>query len=204
MPPLIPDFSEEEIICLLRGYSLQNHEEHSRLQISNEPARPAAVLVPLLRKQQEWHVLFTRRTDTLPEHSGQVAFPGGQCDPSDQTPEDTALREAYEEIRLHPADVKILGRLNTLLTITNYSITPIVGSIPQPYDFVIAEKEVSRVFTIPLAWLADPTNREIRQRILPSPLKPMPVIYYKPYEGELLWGVSAQIVVDLLKALRLF
>lgn len=204
MPSLSLDISEEEIIRLLQEYPHQNHEENYRERISNDPARPAAVLVPLLRKLQEWHVLFTRRTDTLPEHSGQVAFPGGQCDPSDQSPEDTALREAYEEIRLHPADVKILGRLNTLITITNYSVTPVVGSIPQPYDFAIAEREVSRVFTIPLAWLADPSNREIRKRILPPPLKPTPIIYFKPYEGEVLWGVSAQIVLDLLKALRLF
>ncbi len=195
--------SEEEISNRLREKPKQDDEELSHPRLTTEPARPAAVLVPLLRFDREWHILFTRRTETLPEHSGQVAFPGGRCDPSDKNSEETALREAYEEIRIHPQDVKILGRLRTRLTTSNYLVTPIVGVIPQPYKFSLANEEVSRVFTIPLAWLADPTNREVRPRIISPRLKPLPVIYFKPYGGEVLWGVSAQIVVDLLKALKL-
>lgn len=165
--------------------------------------RPAAVLIPFLKIEDRWHVLYTRRTSSLAEHSGQVAFPGGRSDLSDPSPEATALREAFEEIHLQPGDVRVLGRLSRLLTITNYCVTPIAGLMPWPYPIQLALDEVSRVFTIPLSWLADRANREIRYRELPALSKPVPVIYFKIYEEELLWGVSAQITFNLLTALGL-
>lgn len=163
----------------------------------------AAVLVPVLKKGRDWHVLFTRRTSSLPEHSGQVAFPGGRSDPGDTSPEMTALREAEEEIRLLPGDVKLLGRLNQLRTISNYCVFPVVGCIPWPYDFILAKEEVSRVFTIPLKWLADPENHQIHYRELPEPYPPAPVIYFDLYDDELLWGVSAEITLNFLESLQL-
>ena len=165
--------------------------------------RNAAVLVPMLRQDKRWHILFTRRTSSLPEHSGQVAFPGGRADPEDDTLEETALREAYEEIKLLPNDVQILGRMRELRTISNYCVMPVVGSIPWPYEFQLAREEVSRVFTIPLEWLADLKNHEIKYRELPSPHSPVPVIYFNHYDGELLWGISAEITMNLLKSLQL-
>lgn len=169
--------------------------------LPGEP-RPAAVLIPLLRKEGEWHVLFTRRTATLAEHSGQVAFPGGRADPHDTGPEMTALREAREEIGLQPEDVQILGRLREFLTITNYLVTPVVGQIPWPYPLRVAQDEVVRTFTIPLAWLANPAHYEERQRALPAPYGSVPVIYFQHYDGELLWGVSASFTLALLDILR--
>jgi 8-oxo-dGTP pyrophosphatase MutT (NUDIX family) len=170
----------------------------------NEEPRPAAVLIPMLEKEDDWHVLFTLRTASLAEHSGQVAFPGGRADSMDTTAEVTALREAQEEIALRSQDVRILGSLKNLRTITNYCITPVVGALPWPYSFDLAREEVSRVFTIPLEWLADRDNHEIRMRDLPHPFSQVPVIYFKLYEGELLWGVSAEITLNLLKALGLY
>ena len=79
----------------------------------------AAVLVPLLRTDGEWHLLFTRRTDRVESHKGQVSFPGGACDEGESTPEQTALREADEEIGLRPADVRVLGRLAPMATISS-------------------------------------------------------------------------------------
>jgi 8-oxo-dGTP pyrophosphatase MutT (NUDIX family) len=167
----------------------------------DEEPRPAAVLIPLLVKENDWHVLFTLRTATLAEHSGQVAFPGGRADPEDSNPEQTALREAQEEIALAPEEVRVLGRLKKLRTITNYCITPVVGMIPWPYNFLLAQDEVSRVFTISLKWLAGRENYEIQMRDLPHPLSPVPVIYFRLYEDELLWGVSAQITLNLITSL---
>ncbi len=80
----------------------------------------AAVLIPLLRQDGEWHLLYTRRTDQVESHKGQVSFPGGACDDGETTPEQTALREAQEEIGLDPGGVRLLGRLNSMLTITSY------------------------------------------------------------------------------------
>ena len=167
------------------------------------PPRPAAVLIPFLMKEDGWHLLFTRRTTDLQEHSGQVAFPGGRMDPLDDSPYATALREAQEEIGLAPQDVQVLGRLSDYLTITNYLVTPVVGVIPWPYTFHLSPHEVSRVFSIPLAWLAEPAHHEIRQRNIPGWEKPIPVVYFQPYDSEVLWGASARFTLGLLEVLNL-
>lgn len=198
------DLSEKEISELLAQAREQPHQYSYPEELLGETAKPAAVLIPFLRDDSEWHILFTRRTDTLPEHSGQVAFPGGRADPGDNSPEATALREAYEEIALRAEDVKILGKLKKIPTITNYWVTPVIGKIPWPYSFTLAQEEVSRVFTIPLSWLANATHFEIRQREISDYFAPLAVIYFNTYDGEVLWGVSAQITLNLLQALRLY
>ena len=170
-------------------------------QFLSESPRPAAVLIPFLSSGSAWHILYTRRHSDLPEHSGQVAFPGGRADPEDLSPEQTALRESYEEIGLKPQDVRILGRLQDYLTITNYRVTPVVGVIPWPYELHPAEAEVSRVFTIPLDWLAQPENHAERPRQLPPPYAPAKVVYFEPYDGEVLWGASARMTLNLVRAL---
>jgi 8-oxo-dGTP pyrophosphatase MutT (NUDIX family) len=180
--------------------------------LTDEP-RPAAVLIPLFLsknsgdEEETWQVLLTRRTNTVAEHPGQVAFPGGRADPTDTTPEMTALREAREEIGVDPVQVKLLGRMNSMHTITNYLVTPIVGVIPWPFTLHLEETEVSRVFTIPLDWLADEGHMEIRDRPIPEAFNKLlhkdrhPVIFFQPYQDELLWGVSAYIVVQLIEIL---
>jgi 8-oxo-dGTP pyrophosphatase MutT (NUDIX family) len=198
--------NEEEISRRLAS-ALQNQagpvfpEVPALMQVLPKPHKPAAVLVPFLRHNAAWHILLTRRHAGLPEHSGQVAFPGGRSDPGDANPESTALREAQEEIGLKPSDVRILGRLHDFLTITNYLVTPVIGVIPWPYELRLEKGEVSRAFTIPLDWLADPANHEERMRALPAPHAPVGVIYFQPYDGEILWGASARFTLTLLDVL---
>ncbi len=132
-----------------------------------------------------------------------MAFPGGRCEPDDEPPVMAALREAREEIGLRPVDVRILGRIRDYVTITGYQVTPIVGVIPWPYPLYLQKEEVSRVFTIPLCWLADPANRQDRIRQFPPPYDhPIPVIYYRLYDSELLWGASARFTVSLIDILN--
>src|SRR5512143_2222133 len=95
------------------GYAEIDLSEEARLKC-------AAVLIPLVWQDDEWHLLFTRRTDRVESHKGQVSFPGGACDEGETTPEQTALREADEEIGIHPNDVKVLGKLTTLITVTYF------------------------------------------------------------------------------------
>ncbi len=164
--------------------------------------RPAAVLIPILIKEARWHILYIRRTSNNNDpHSGQVAFPGGACDPNDSDAEATALREAYEEIGLLPEDVRILGHLGDFITVTSFLVTPVIGVIPWPYLFKLQTDEVSRAFTIPLEWLANPANHEIQDRPLPPPYDPIPVIYFRQYDGETLWGASARFTLELIKRL---
>ena len=157
----------------------------------------AAVLVPLVWYDDEWHLLFTRRTDKVESHKGQVSFPGGACDEGETTSEQTALREADEEIGLNPNDVKILGRLANMITISHFRVTPVVGVIKWPTVFRLGEHEVARVFTIPLGWLANASNRWQFER---PDLKRV-LIAYHPFDGELLWGATARMTVDFLQVL---
>jgi 8-oxo-dGTP pyrophosphatase MutT (NUDIX family) len=163
-------------------------------------ARPAAVLVPLYLAGGAWHVLFTLRTHLVETHKGQVSFPGGRADAEDATRVDTALREAEEELGLRRQDVTVLGTLDELLTVTQYRITPVVGTFAWPYPFVLSTHELSAVFGVPLAWLADPANLEVRHReaIVPGP--PVPV-YYLHYEGYTIWGATARILLNLLEVI---
>ena len=174
------------------GYAEIDLTEEARLKC-------AAVLIPLVWHDDEWHILYTRRTDRVESHKGQVSFPGGACDEGETTPEQTALREADEEIGLNPDDVKVLGRLTNMITITYFRVTPVVGVIQWPTVFRVGEHEVARIFTIPLAWLANPVNRW--QFDMPG--RNRSLIAYHPYDGELLWGATARMTVDFLKVLGL-
>ena len=159
----------------------------------------AAVLIPLIWWKDEWQLVFTRRTDTVEHHKGQVSFPGGGCELGESTPEATALREAKEEIGLAPVDVRLLGRMNDMITITHYRVTPVVGVIPWPYLLRLEPAEVERVFTIPLFWLAGRANWD-EQPVRPEGFdRSFPVIRYHPYDGEILWGITARMTQDLLK-----
>lgn len=172
------------------GFSEINLNDETRLKC-------AAVLVPLVWQDEEWHLLYTRRTDTVESHKGQVSFPGGACDDGETTPEQTALREAQEEIGLNPRDVKVLGRLANLITVSYFRVTPVVGVVKWPAVFRVGEHEVARVFTIPLGWLANVSNRWQFER----PESKRALIAYHPYDGELLWGATARMTVDFLKVL---
>lgn len=159
----------------------------------------AAVLVPLVFFQNEWHVLYTRRTDRVESHKGQVSFPGGACDEGETTPEETALREADEEIGIAPSDVRVIGKLSRMVTISKYRVTPVVGVIQFPYAFKTSGAEVARVFTMPLTWLANRNN----YWEFSMPGSDRSVIVYHPFDGELLWGATARMTVNFLRILDL-
>jgi 8-oxo-dGTP pyrophosphatase MutT (NUDIX family) len=194
----------EEYISLRLTEALEaadpSQDGYSEIDLSDaKHLKCAAVLIPLLWHEGEWHLLYTRRTDRVESHKGQVSFPGGACDEGETTPEQTALREADEEIGLNPDDIKILGRLATLITITYFRVTPVVGVIKWPSVFKVGEHEVARIFTIPLGWLANPSNRWQFDR----PGTDLSLIAYHPYDGELLWGATARMTVDFMKVLGL-
>jgi 8-oxo-dGTP pyrophosphatase MutT (NUDIX family) len=163
----------------------------------------AAVLIPLVFIKNVWHLVLTRRTDLVEHHKGQVSFPGGGCELGEASPEMTALREAREEIGLNPEDVRLLGRMNDFVTITRYRVAPVVGVVPWPYPFRLEPMEVERIFMIPLPWLVDRSNWEEMRRKVEGLPHPIPVIRYHPYDGEVLWGISARITHILLTILGL-
>jgi 8-oxo-dGTP pyrophosphatase MutT (NUDIX family) len=200
-PSMKLSFSQE-IIALKLGQALamtgSSPDGFSEIDLKEDTQlKCAAVLVPLVWQDDEWHLLYTRRADTVESHKGQVSFPGGACDNGETTPEQTALREANEEIGLNPSDVTVLGRLADMITISYFRVTPVVGVIKWPNVFQVGEQEVARVFTIPLGWLANPSNRWQFER---SDSR-RGLIAYHPFDGELLWGATARMTVDFLKVL---
>lgn len=168
------------------------------LDLIEGPLRDAAVLVPLVHGPDPG-VLLTLRTATLRAHAGQVAFPGGRMEPTDASPEDAALREAWEEIGLRAADVELAGRLPEYVTGTGYHITPVVGLLPPGLRFTPNPDEVEAIFTLPLATLLDPGAPEQRTR----PFRGRERRFWVwPHETHYIWGATAGILVHLAARLR--
>jgi len=158
----------------------------------------AAVLVPLLWKQGEWHVLVTKRTQIVEHHKGQISFPGGACEADDASLEETALREMFEEIGVSPEAVQLLGALDDYPTITGYVITPFVGVIPSAFTYRLNGQEVEAIAEVPLSFLRDPSNVGHEQRKYQGRVYDLVFWQYGPFR---IWGVTAQILKGFLDLL---
>jgi len=160
----------------------------------------AAVLVPLLDIGGQPSLLFTRRASGLPHHQGQVAFPGGRHEPDeDGDLATTALREAHEEIGLAPADVRLLGALDDIETVsTRFVITPFVAAVPWPYDYHACPEEVDAIFTVPLRALRAPDA--LRRETWDFGGRSVPIDTY-PVDGHVIWGATQRITKNLLGVL---
>jgi len=194
----------------IKGQLLQARDQRVKRcpplpSIGGNEKQPAAVLIPLLLDQEDWKFLFIKRTHHQDDrHSGQVAFPGGRADSSDAALQYTALREAEEEIGLNPDDVEILGQSCPITTVTDYKVTPFVGILTWPYPLKLSKIEVEKTILIPIDWLIDPQNHQVKfWKPDPAAAEGIPVIFFKEYLGELLWGVTAQIVLDFLELIKL-
>jgi 8-oxo-dGTP pyrophosphatase MutT (NUDIX family) len=161
--------------------------------------RPAAVLVPIVRRK-ELTVLLTQRSHDMPSHPGQISFPGGKLEESDATPIDCALREAKEEIGLPPDNVEPLGFLDSYRTGTGFQISPVVGLVDPNFDAVLDPREVLEVFEVPLAFLMDPVNHQRASRAWRGRQR---FFYAMPYQGRYIWGATAGILKNLHERLLL-
>ncbi len=159
----------------------------------------AAVLIPLVLKQEGLSVLLTQRTNHLRDHAGQISFPGGRMDPEDQSPNDTALRESQEEIGLDPKRVEIIGHMPQYLTVSGYSVTPVVGLVQAQAEYVLDEFEVADVFEVPLSFLLDPANHQVR---LWQSEQGGRRFYSMPYENRFIWGATAGMLRNLYHLLK--
>ena len=159
------------------------------------PLKNAAVLVALVERPAGLSVILTRRSDTLRSHTGQVALPGGRCDPG-ETPWATALREAHEEIGLHPSHVTVAGLSTPYRTGTGYHVIPVVGFVTPPFDLSPNPDEVADIFETPFVFLMDLANYEQRQGRTPAGDERR--FYAITWEDRLVWGATA----GMLRALH--
>ena len=175
------------------------------LKVDAEPlrhdgtTRGAAILVPIVRRESDLHLVFIRRSDAVESHRGQVAFPGGRVDPTDATLLHTALREAHEEVGIAPHVVEVLGGFPTMSTVsTGMQVAPFVGILSRPVDYVIQEKEVAEVFEVPLHALSDAQYRGTYEwkRDKDRPSSNFPAIFYG---GQTIWGLTLRITESMLE-----
>jgi 8-oxo-dGTP pyrophosphatase MutT (NUDIX family) len=160
---------------------------------SVEPLRPAAVLVPVVARGN-LTVLFTQRTDALPSHAGQIAFPGGKVEPADDGPLATALREAHEEIGLKAQFVEPLGYLDSYRTGTGYRIVPVVALVREGFELKLDSREVADAFEIPLSFLMDARNHTIHTRTLAGAERRF---HAMPFQERYIWGATAGILKNM-------
>ncbi|MEO5494762.1 MAG: CoA pyrophosphatase [Sphingomonas sp.] len=159
---------------------------------------PAAVLVAITNRPEPG-VILTQRTDTMRRHAGQVAFPGGRIDPDDADAAAAALREAEEEIALPRGAVEVVGAADIYLTVTGYSVTPIIGVIAPDLDYHPNEAEVADVFEVPLAFVLDSVN----QIEVSAEWQGRTRTYYEiNWRDRRIWGATAAMMVNLSRRLR--
>jgi 8-oxo-dGTP pyrophosphatase MutT (NUDIX family) len=182
---------------LFRGLGPPRGDQGDHTINEGRPARPAAVLIPVVARAEPT-ILLTQRSGDLPDHSGQIAFPGGKIDPGDATPLDAALREAEEEIGLARRHVRPLAYMPPFLSRTGYLITPVIGLVAPPFELTINLREVVDAFEVPLAFLMDPQNHQRQSREWQGQVRHF---YAMPYGDRYIWGITAGILRNLWERL---
>lgn len=190
------------------GPSGRSDAETSRLlgqapAIPSRPASdelvPAAVLVPLVQRDDGLTVLLTQRTAHLSHHGGQISFPGGRMEPEDADPTAAALRETREEIGLPSEKIDVLGRLDDYVTVTGFKVVPVVGMVQPPFTLAPDSFEVQDVFEVPLSFVLDPGNHQRHSRVTPA--GETRHFYAIPFGERYIWGATAAMLINFYEAL---
>jgi len=158
----------------------------------------AAVLIPIIHREESLSVLLTERSPDLKHHAGQISFPGGRMDAADRDIRATALRETQEEVGINPADVEIVGYLDPNPTVTGYAVTPVVALVELRRELVIDPLEVKSAFEVPLPFLLDVRNQESSEREFAGVNVPISEFNYGEYR---IWGATASMLIELRKIL---
>ncbi|MBM3155316.1 MAG: CoA pyrophosphatase [Chloroflexi bacterium] len=185
------------IICQMKKQFKKALSSRFKRRISDQRLVKAAVLLPLFYKDGQYHILFTRRSNEVMHHKGQISFPGGAKHDDDASLLDTALRESCEEIGLQAEDVEILGELDDAPTSTsNFVISPFVGFIPYPYDFRISRGEIDEIFDVPVSALLRDTNLKQEHHDIGGQIF---TTYTYECGGRVIWGATAGILHQFLE-----
>lgn len=179
-------------IGLLQRLQLPQLNDGHRLPGREGQTTPAAVLMPIVNRPEGLTLLLTQRSDTLPDHPGQISFPGGRQESTDRSSAHTALRESEEEIGLDERRVEILGQVGCYETVTGYAVTPVVGWVEPPFDIYADPVEVARVFEVPLSFVLNPDNFIQRHREVAGRTRHY---FACPYGEHYIWGATAAMIL---------
>lgn len=164
------------------------------------PGVPAAVLVPFVFVKGQWNLLFTKRTNGVAKHQGEISFPGGAAEASDGDLIETALRETCEEIGVKRSKIKVLGSIDPIPTVSNYCVLPVIGIIDWPVDLEINTTEVEKTLLISVDWLKQGDNWYEQEFLFDNGISKM-VIHYRDIGSDHLWGLTAMLaqrVIELI------
>jgi 8-oxo-dGTP pyrophosphatase MutT (NUDIX family) len=177
-----------------------DHRINSEIRrlIVKDGLRAAAVLIPVVDHEDGATIILTKRTEKLRNHSGQIAFPGGSIDPSDNSPQDAALRETEEEIGLDRGFVEVVGRLPDYVSGSGFRVAPILGIVRPGFLLTLNEDEVDDVFEVPLAFVMDAANHSKESREWQGRTRHF---YKMPYGDRYIWGLTAGIIRMLYERL---
>ncbi|MCK9520633.1 MAG: CoA pyrophosphatase [Dehalococcoidia bacterium] len=167
-------------------------------RVPHDPAVTAAgVLILLFEHRGDPHIVFQKRTDRVRDHKGQISFPGGAMDPGDQDVLYCALRETHEEIGVAPRDVDVLGRVDDMITISNFLVTPYVGWLSRyPYGWKFSDEEVAYLLEVPVPHLLDPDNFVADRRVINGREYVLPAYQFG---DDLIWGATARMLSNFLE-----
>ncbi|WP_439891730.1 CoA pyrophosphatase [Ralstonia sp. 25C] len=175
------------------------HTDESRLIDASLKLREAAVLVPLVQREAGLAVLLTQRNASLSQHAGQVSFPGGGREAVDSDVVATALRETVEEVGIGPEFIEVVGQLPDYITGTGFHVSPVVGLLLPDFTLKPDPSEVAEVFEVPLAFLMDPANHEVRELRWEDRVRRFYAMPYRKADGgyHFIWGATAGMLRNL-------
>ncbi len=178
---------------------LAPEQQAAVLHLMPEQRVEAAVLMPIVMRAEGLQLLFTQRAEHMRRHPGQISFPGGRIEPTDDSPLDAALRETEEEIGLSRDYIQPVGYLPPLLIFSGYAVTPIVGFVQPGFELQLDASEVAEAFEVPLRYFLDSANHLARERQFGG----MTVnVYDFPYHGRRIWGATAGIIMSLYRLME--
>jgi 8-oxo-dGTP pyrophosphatase MutT (NUDIX family) len=163
------------------------------------PTEPigAAVLVPLVEREDGLTVLLTQRASQLKNHAGQISFPGGRIEPEDAGPSAAALREAHEEIGLEARFITVVGYLADHILLSGFRVTPVVAFVRPGFELLLDSQEVFDTFEVPLSYVFEPENQRSQRRKFGSAGEIK--VWDIQYQGRNIWGATAGMLLNLYR-----
>ena len=184
---------------IIADMNLNNNKKN--INLDSNSYKIAAVLFPLIEKNNELKVILTTRSKDLPSHPGQVCFPGGKLEKADKNIIECAKRESFEEVGIKSDQINLLGQLDDCITGTNFKVTPVIGLIDSNYIPVLQENEVADIFEVPLDYFIEKNNQKIEY----ANYKNKSYSYYQyNWKNKKIWGSTARIIVNFCEIMNLY
>ena len=184
---------------IIADMNLNNNKKN--INLDSNSYKIAAVLFPLIEKNNELKVILTTRSKDLPSHPGQVCFPGGKLEKTDKNIIECAKRESFEEVGIKSDQINLLGQLDDCITGTNFKVTPVIGLIDSNYIPILQEKEVADIFEVPLDYFIEKNNQKIEY----ANYKNKSYSYYQyNWKNKKIWGSTARIIVNFCEIMNLY